>query len=504
MNALLLNIASYKYEIGDYLVKDKNFENVYITYLPGIYEEKDDLMDSNHIKYVEIEEMMRGKIDIEAESKLRPLGKVFLEKALEYRSTFITLDSYRFAYPIASIDECERNYLYYLKYWNEFFLQNNIEFIMFDDTPHWPIMYSAYAVARILQKKICILSPVGIHEPGSQSGMHIYGESIDTVGCSVKDEYERLCEQVDTSYELEGVVKKYFENSIKKVSEATLSDAKRKEITKQVKVEKFNAPKGNHPYFVASFHNLKFLMSALIKYKSIDRYKNNKYGYKEIRDLKRLSLYYKYDLVSLKEYDKKAQYPNKSDKYIFYPLQLWPEATTKPQSGVFGEQYNAIQLLSYVLKDYDIKIYVKEYYLQPYREKLFWKELERLGNIVYIKSDVTSGELMENALAVANQTGTCLIEAPFYGKPAITFGDGFCLKGMPGLFEIQDACQGKQVIEKILDGVTINMYDLKRYYYAIQKKAVFFNRTSLWEVDKTSELSKKTISELKELLNDIL
>ena len=34
MNALLLNIASYKYEIGDYLVKDKNFENVYITYLP--------------------------------------------------------------------------------------------------------------------------------------------------------------------------------------------------------------------------------------------------------------------------------------------------------------------------------------------------------------------------------------------------------------------------------------------------------------------------------------
>lgn len=500
MNIVLMLLAQYKYDLSEWLSSHDDVEQVFIPRIKGIGKEK---KLSSDVNVIDLDKLMKTSYRDEfLNEDIEPLETKFINSAMKYESMFVLLDSHRFAYPIGSIDEGKRNYLFYLRYWNNFINKNRIEAIVFDDVPHWPAIYALYVTALIKNVRTFIMAPIGLHIPEMKGTIHVYGESIETLGVDVQKKYDEIKETEDISLELSGIVKKYYDNSYKRTNEATISGKNRINNKKRVQVEKFNTPSGRFAELKAFTHNIKFLGGSILKNHSLERYFWNKYGRNEIRDMKKLRLFYKYDVVSLEEYDKKAVYPDYNEKYIVFPLQVWPEATTAPLAGEYSEQYNSIQLLSYITKPYNIKVYVKEYYIQPFRERIFWEELEKLENVVFIKSDVTSGDLMSNSLAVANQTGTCLMEAPFYGKPSLAFGEGYCFKGMPGLFEVKDAVQGKRIIEGILEGIQITQQDVKKYFYALQENSLFYHRTSLWEVDEESEEYFNTVGDLKKLLEE--
>ncbi len=500
MNVYLHILAGYKYDLAEWLTGSGKSDKVFVPYLSYSCKEIEKEKLGEQIDFVPLEILTQPDFDEKLKIyELPPLETDFMEKALAYESMFINIASFKRAFPVGTYGECKRKYYNYLKYWLNFVRTNKIEFMAFDDIPHWMASYSAYIVAQILKIKVCILAPVGIRVPGIQGYIHVYGGCIEDIGRDILKDYNEIKKDCSIKIELEGLVKAYYDRAVNSNSEATIKPRDRKKWKKYVLDAKYSERNVYFPLARVLFYNTMNLGSAIFKHRTLEHYYRNHLGKSDLLYLRRLKLYRKYELMSLKEYDRQSIYPDKNKKYILFTPQIWPEATTIPQAGCFSEQYNSIQLLSAITKEYGVEIYVKEYYLQPYRERGFWKEIDNLENVKLIKSSVSSGELMENAIAVACQTGTSLIEAPFYGIPAISLGRGFCLKGMPGLFEVNSIQQGKKVVEEILSGINIDKEQLKIYYYAIQRNSVFFHRDPKGRTNSKSDEYKKTRNDLMTL-----
>lgn len=147
-----------------------------------------------------------------------------------------------------------------------------------------------------------------------------------------------------------------------------------------------------------------------------------------------------------------------------------------PWVGVFGEQYTSVQLLARAAEKYGIYIYVKEHFVQAYRERAVYELLREIPNVRLIKSTVSSFDLMDKCFAVATQTGTVIIESALRGKPALVLSEGWNWKGLPNVFEIKDEIHGAEVISGLMKGFKVDKSDVRKYFYAIQKKSMYFYR----------------------------
>ena len=143
-------------------------------------------------------------------------------------------------------------------------------------------------------------------------------------------------------------------------------------------------------------------------------------------------------LMRMKHYYKKiSTQPKEGEKFIFYAIQFEPEGNTSVCVPL-QNQLSVIQMLSRALPE-GYKLYVKEhpmqfslnkprmyYYLYNFgyfKNRSFYKELEKLPNVRFIDLDTSSKELNQKALAVATINGTVHLEATFFsGKPCIVFG----------------------------------------------------------------------------------
>jgi capsule polysaccharide export protein KpsC/LpsZ len=101
----------------------------------------------------------------------------------------------------------------------------------------------------------------------------------------------------------------------------------------------------------------------------------------------------------------------------------------------FVDQKLILDLLDFYLPP-DISIYVKEHPKQTIVGRNFRFYNFTHPRIKYIKSSCNSFDLIENSLAIATCTGTAGIEALFFEKPVLLFGDWF-YKFAPGVFCIK-------------------------------------------------------------------
>lgn len=160
-------------------------------------------------------------------------------------------------------------------------------------------------------------------------------------------------------------------------------------------------------------------------------------------------------------------------------------------------------MLSRITDCFDVKIFIKEYYIQPYRDINFWNDVKKLKNVELISSSVSSNELIKHCIAVASQTGTSLMEAIFERKPALAFGGGHNWKGMPGLIEIENEIQGRNEIRKILQGFSVDLADIKRYFYCIQENSIEYYIKRDYTVEK-NEAYEKTLNDLKRIIENTI
>lgn len=178
----------------------------------------------------------------------------------------------------------------------------------------------------------------------------------------------------------------------------------------------------------------------------------------------------------LKEiYTNLATVPNLSDRYIYLPFHYQPERTTAPEAGMFVHQYLMANLLSHKLPS-GIKIIIKEHPSQfnsnlkgdQGREPEYYKDLKRISGVELASLDISTFDLIDNALAVATATGTAGWEALVRGTPALVFGTPW-YRPAPGCCYIKHRSEMSRSLQYINSNPTVHRADIESFVAAVER-----------------------------------
>jgi len=126
-----------------------------------------------------------------------------------------------------------------------------------------------------------------------------------------------------------------------------------------------------------------------------------------------------------KAFERYYQNMNNEDAFFLYPLHFHPEASTLVQATYFSDQINTIKNIAFSLP-FPYKLYVKEHPIAlGTRSADFYKQMNRLPNVVLIKSSENNKELIEKSAGVVTLTSTVGMEAALLGKQVYVLGDVF-------------------------------------------------------------------------------
>lgn len=435
--------------------------------------------------------------------KMPALSKELLEKMLPYESMAIKLAMRRTNIPIVNYEEAKKDYHKHLRFWNYILEKYAINVVFFECTPHAAHTYIIYALAMIKKIHIisCAVSSIPTRRP--------YGTTIEGEGNPIKEYYELICKEMKVEdCILEGETKAFYEKynqPIDKIKNERKKCKHEKTSSNDVRKIFYGSHMGLKGRLKPLKRRMQMIKYLLKKERDLDWYKKYK---GEINELKKESCdiqsYNRYVAISQKKYNKIAVEPDYSKKYIYFGLQLTPEESTIPRAGVFSEQYTSIQLLARAAEKVGVSVYVKEHFVQPFRSRLVYKELQEISNVSLIKTTVSSFDLINNSIAVATQTGTCILESALRGKPALVFGEGALWKGLPTMFEIVNEEQGADIIRNILKGFSVEPDEVKKYFYAIQKKTIGCYIQDDWRNQRETKEHKESLKEMLELIQKFL
>lgn len=112
-------------------------------------------------------------------------------------------------------------------------------------------------------------------------------------------------------------------------------------------------------------------------------------------------------------------------KFFFFPLHFQPEASTLVQATYYSDQLNTIRNTAFSLP-FPYKLFVKEHSVAVgTRPSSFYKNLNKIPNVVLVSSDENTEELIRESAGVITLTSTVGLEAALSGKPVYVLGDVF-------------------------------------------------------------------------------
>lgn len=410
-----------------------------------------------------------------------------------YESMSIKLGMRETAYPITDYEEQKMMYCKHLRFWDYMLEKYGINALYIDEHPHYQYTYIIYALALIKEIPMLLVENCSILDAAT------FGISIESQGENIKRYFmenkengnvgknafliQKTDEFIDKTLN-EKRTKKNMDNELKRIKKAYFS-----------RDYKYRWPK------------FRLFCSAVLKHHDIEWYDKNVELLNKRRYVKnKIRAYCKDALCSIDYYNEFAEYPDYNKKYIYFGLQLTPEATTMPIAGVFSEQYTSIMLLARCAKFNGLSVYVKEHFVQAHRPKYFYDALRQIDNVRLIRTDVMSHDLIRHSVATSTQTGTIILESALMGKPTLVFGKGYQWKGIPNLYEICNEKQGISVIEDILNGYVHDEDGIKRYFEAIKNTCIVSHSLDdehMWSGDDT-EAFKYSLADKKKLIIDYL
>ena len=196
----------------------------------------------------------------------------------------------------------------------------------------------------------------------------------------------------------------------------------------------------------------------------------------------------------------------KEEKFIFVALHYQPEETTCPSAGHYVNQNLIIENLAELLPN-DIKIVVKEHSSQFHpsmeghtgREKWFYDDLLNIPQVVFVSSNDSSFNYIDNAIAVVTATGTIGWEAVVRGKPVLIFGNAW-YEYCDNVFRIKSKNDINKALNKILYGELLSA-DYISYAKAIYKNAIqayhYKGYDKKSQIDKNASVKNLSASVLK-------
>ncbi len=397
-------------------------------------------------KYVKIDaqagykNLYRSLVDMDS---LPPLDRTVLEKMEPYKSACLNMAVRNYSLYVGNYYEIEREYFDHVRYWNYILDCYAVDLVFMSVIPHCMWEYVIYALAKCRGIRTLLVSATAI------PGLNIVGTSIETMGSNTIRIFQRDGELKET--DLHDIVTGYYHK------------ANQKDINLLFQGRKENPL--NDKYLYRTYYR-PLILKTLGDIRSPS---------KLATDLEILGSVIKQKCTakSIGYYNKRAVKRPGQEAFVYFALQVTPEMSTLPWAGAFQNQLLSIRLLAGGLEKKGIRLYVKEHYYQPaVRPKSYYDELFSIPNVVCIKTDVEAYELINDCVAVASQTGSCILEAIVKKKPALTFVKSFwnCLQNVYLIDREEDV---ENAIDKISRGqASVSDDERKRFMLAIEHSMV--------------------------------
>ncbi|PIR12976.1 hypothetical protein COV49_03670 [Candidatus Falkowbacteria bacterium CG11_big_fil_rev_8_21_14_0_20_39_10] len=201
-------------------------------------------------------------------------------------------------------------------------------------------------------------------------------------------------------------------------------------------------------------------------------------------------------------------YPfDKIKKFVYFPLQVHPEATLDLMAPYFNNQIEIARQTAMSLPD-DYTLVVKEHpAMIGLRAPSYIEKISRTPNVKIIDFRISTEKILRKANLVISPNSTTLAEAAFYNKPAIQFGDlGITLK-LPNIIRHTDMTTLSGKIKELLNkDLNNDDYErkLKNYIAAVFDAGFNTNYHKVWEKGDMSLLDRllgNFVNEIKNTLN---
>ena len=179
--------------------------------------------------------------------------------------------------------------------------------------------------------------------------------------------------------------------------------------------------------------------------------------------------------------------------YVYYPLQYEPETTLDVFAPYFTNQIELAKQIAMSLPG-DYTLVVKDHpAMFGLRSFSALQSLSRCPNIKLMDSRVSSEKLLKGASLVLAPNSTSLVEAAFYGIPAIQFGDQGVTQKLPNVIRHTDLTTLPNVLAKhILEKQGGDEYErrIENFVASIYDVGHQLDYLAAWEGGKTSEREK--------------
>ncbi len=402
-------------------------------------------------------------------NELLPLDKALLEAMHPYELTAIRMLVRNFDRDIYTMDEGMRYYLRHLRFWNHMLLTHEINYVFFNNTPHHTHDYVIYALAQVYHIRTCVCISTNFENRYFLAG-------------TLENAWERTRELYETKYRympeealtLPEDIAQYYDTICHGSREANEKLVLQGVSRKQEIQEKRKLFRGEMSCSRMLKKNLSRLKWQVLKAgNSLERRKGMDAIREEYRYYRRGRMKLKV-MVDTEYYNRLAGAPEKGEAYIIYFLHYQPEATSLPQGGVFVDQELSVAIMARAAKEMGYKLYVKEHFVQPYRNRTFYEDLYQIENVRLIGTDYDSKELVKGSFCGATGNGTVVLESVIRGTPMMIFGEsGF--QGCPGVYRVGSVEECKQAIRAIGQEKEkgISQKEIRAYLAAFGENSLF-------------------------------
>jgi len=136
-------------------------------------------------------------------------------------------------------------------------------------------------------------------------------------------------------------------------------------------------------------------------------------------------------------------------KFVYYPLQLTPEASINVPTPYFVDQLRAVDLLLANLPANYLLVVKEHPAMAGIRPVEFYRQLRKRAGVLVAKPGIPSSEVMRRAALTVSVTGTACFESLLAGYPSLQLGRTFFSNW---IYEFQDFYGLHRVLQNAING----------------------------------------------------
>lgn len=414
---------SYLKHIIPFLQKEYEIKLIIVN--PDQYKETLDFF--NDVLVLNRFDIRIGKFDYKEAEYINGVDGQIRTKFEKYISGVINMFSRMDANGVA-IPADLRNDLFWkmANYWYSFIRENDIDFLLSREIPHFPSEYLMYRSVEMFNGKVLMTEFIE-HLSRRRFIPSLENRSIpklDDASSPFLQKADHLIERLKRKYEEAIDLPREGNAGLKPLKELV---GNRTTIKTHFLSITYLLAFGLYKNW-SEKSNMSISFSSRTWNRNPSRLRIGLYFAKSTFKIRSLEKFYK-SIVNLDE-------NNLPEKYVFFAASYQPEATTNPDGNGFYDIPNVLRLIRDAIPK-DFKIIYKEHpsvFNLPkevfwrghlLRSKRYYEEVRKINGLMIADTSHDTFNLMDNAVLTACISGSILIECSARGRKAICFGNAW-------------------------------------------------------------------------------